>query len=308
MGLPIRRLILATNENDVLDEFFRTGRYRPRAHRGNARDVVAVDGHLQGVELRALRVRRRRPRSRGVVRALWKRARASGAIRPRAPHWKRVRASGFVSGRSTHADRIATIRRRATGATASSIDPHTADGIKVGASAAAARCAADLHRDRAAGEVLRDDSRSARPRAGAPGGIRRPRIAAAARYGAARRRRARQGVHRGARRRLTFAAAFLSPSPALAYALNSLLRNLLAGLRVAFFLPVTRFAFRVDLVQIVLLFVVSAALDVARDCAARRPRARVQPVRRRHRVLQRRRAAVHRRDAGAAVRASDRSR
>ena len=30
MGLPISRLILATNENDVLDEFFRTGRYRPR--------------------------------------------------------------------------------------------------------------------------------------------------------------------------------------------------------------------------------------------------------------------------------------
>ena len=51
----------------------------------------------------------------------------------------------------------------------------------------------------------------------------------------------------------------------MAYALNSLLRNLLAGLRVAFFLPVTRFAFRVDLVQLVLLFVVSAALDVARD-------------------------------------------
>ncbi len=30
MGLPIRQLILATNENDVLDEFFRTGVYRPR--------------------------------------------------------------------------------------------------------------------------------------------------------------------------------------------------------------------------------------------------------------------------------------
>ena len=28
MGLPIRRLILATNENNVLDEFFRTGVYR----------------------------------------------------------------------------------------------------------------------------------------------------------------------------------------------------------------------------------------------------------------------------------------
>src|SRR5436190_241305 len=30
MGLPIRQLILASNENDVLDEFFRTGKYRPR--------------------------------------------------------------------------------------------------------------------------------------------------------------------------------------------------------------------------------------------------------------------------------------
>jgi threonine synthase len=30
MGLPIRKLILATNENSVLDEFFRTGRYRIR--------------------------------------------------------------------------------------------------------------------------------------------------------------------------------------------------------------------------------------------------------------------------------------
>ncbi len=31
MGLPIRRLVLAANENNVLDEFFRTGVYRPRS-------------------------------------------------------------------------------------------------------------------------------------------------------------------------------------------------------------------------------------------------------------------------------------
>ena len=30
MGLPIAQLVAATNENDVLDEFFRTGIYRPR--------------------------------------------------------------------------------------------------------------------------------------------------------------------------------------------------------------------------------------------------------------------------------------
>ena len=30
MGLPVRRLVLATNENNVLEEFFRTGVYRPR--------------------------------------------------------------------------------------------------------------------------------------------------------------------------------------------------------------------------------------------------------------------------------------
>jgi len=49
------------------------------------------------------------------------------------------------------------------------------------------------------------------------------------------------------------------------YTFASLGRNLLAGLRVALLMPVSPLAFRVDLAQVVLLFVISALLDVARD-------------------------------------------
>ena len=121
MGLPIRRLILATNENDVLDEFFRTGRLP--AAQGRRRDLQPVDGHLQGVEFRALRVRSDR---QGCVRA-------SGACSSSGGEFdlSMIPRPGFVSGRSTHADRIATIRsvHEKYGVT---IDPHTADGVKVG--------------------------------------------------------------------------------------------------------------------------------------------------------------------------------
>ena len=49
------------------------------------------------------------------------------------------------------------------------------------------------------------------------------------------------------------------------HALTSLTRNLVAGLRLALFLPVTRLAFRIDLAQLVLLFVFSALIDVGGD-------------------------------------------
>lgn len=47
----------------------------------------------------------------------------------------------------------------------------------------------------------------------------------------------------------------------------NLFRNLAAGLRLVLFLPVSRLAFRIDLVQLLLLLVVSAALDLAVDWA-----------------------------------------
>ena len=111
MGLPIGRLVVATNENDVLDEFFRSGRL-PRAGGGrDARDVEPVDGHQQGVELRALRVRPARARhGRARASCSASASRATAASRSTMPATPARAQFGFVSGRSTHADRLATIR------------------------------------------------------------------------------------------------------------------------------------------------------------------------------------------------------
>jgi hypothetical protein len=51
----------------------------------------------------------------------------------------------------------------------------------------------------------------------------------------------------------------------MAYALRNFRRNLVAGLRLACFLRVDRLAFRIDLAQVLLLFALSAAIDVVGD-------------------------------------------
>ena len=131
MGLPIRRLILATNENDVLDEFFRTGRYRPRrAGETHATSSPSMDiSKASNFERYVFDMVGRDP---AVMRGLWARIEREGGFElAGAPHWDRVAASGFVSGVSTHADRIATIRRMHSRYRII-VDPHTADGLKVG--------------------------------------------------------------------------------------------------------------------------------------------------------------------------------
>jgi threonine synthase len=131
MGLPIRRLILATNENDVLDEFFKTGRYRIRT----AGDIFSTSSPSMDIS-KASNFERfvfdLVGRDPAVVRELWLQvARDGGFDLAGTPYRRRLAESGFVSGKSTHADRLATIRHvvERYGVV---VDPHTADGIKVG--------------------------------------------------------------------------------------------------------------------------------------------------------------------------------
>jgi threonine synthase len=128
MGLPIRRLILAANENDVLHEFFTTGRYRVRK-KAKATSSPSMDiSKASNFERYVYELVGRD----GVrVRDLWRRLEAEGELDlANSPYWRRVPESGFVSGRSTHADRLATLRQ-VYGKYGAMIDPHTADGVHV---------------------------------------------------------------------------------------------------------------------------------------------------------------------------------
>ena len=131
MGLPIKRLIVATNENDVLDEFFRTGRYRVR----KAAEVKATSSPSMDISKSSNFERYAYDLAGGdadALRALWEKLERKGSIDLSGTvYFRQVAENGFVSGSSTHADRLATIRRvwKDHGVM---IDTHTADGIKVG--------------------------------------------------------------------------------------------------------------------------------------------------------------------------------
>ena len=111
MGLPIRRLIVATNENDVLDEFFRTGVYRPRRSAETyPTSSPSMDiSKASNFERFIFDLVGRDP---AVVAALWREIDAGKPFSlAGTPHWAKIAQFGFVSGSSSHADRIATIRR-----------------------------------------------------------------------------------------------------------------------------------------------------------------------------------------------------
>jgi len=131
MGLPIGKLILATNENNVLDEFFRTGVYRVRP----PQQVVQTSSPSMDIS-KASNFERfiydLTGRDAELVRRLWRQLDSDGAFDLSVtPFFGRVPRFGFVSGSSTHQDRLETIRRVYRECN-QIIDTHTADGLKVG--------------------------------------------------------------------------------------------------------------------------------------------------------------------------------
>jgi threonine synthase len=129
MGLPIRRLIVATNENTVLDEFFRTGRYRIRR---KVKETTSPSMDISKASNFERYVFDLVGRDGARVKELWRRLDQDGEFDlSHSAFWRQVPQTGFVSGESSHADRVATIRtiHQKYGII---IDPHTADGVKVG--------------------------------------------------------------------------------------------------------------------------------------------------------------------------------
>jgi len=130
MGLPIKHLIVATNENDVLDEFFKTGIYRPRgaAHTYHtsspSMDISKASNFERFVADLSGRDGKR-------LRGWWDAVDQGGALDlNREGLFEKVADFGLVSGASNHAHRMETIRDtwEKYGVM---IDPHTADGLKV---------------------------------------------------------------------------------------------------------------------------------------------------------------------------------
>ena len=132
MGLPIDQLVVATNENDVLDEFFRTGVYRVRAscdtHETSSPSMdISKASNFERFVFDLL------DRDGARTKALFGDALAQDGrfdLSGDPVFANAAQKYGFVSGKSTHADRLATIRdtHARFGVT---IDTHTADGVKV---------------------------------------------------------------------------------------------------------------------------------------------------------------------------------
>ncbi len=139
MGCPIDTLVLATNENNVLAEFFQTGIYRPRSA-ANTFETSSPSMDISKASNFERFVFDLFGRDPMRLAGLWKQLEQNGFFDVSATaEFKQHRARfGFVSGTSTHADRLATIKK-VWDAHKVMIDTHTADAMKCAWQAADAR-------------------------------------------------------------------------------------------------------------------------------------------------------------------------
>lgn len=130
MGLPIDKLVVATNENDVLDEFFKTGVYSPRGsantyHTSSPSMDISKASNFERFVFDLV------GRDSDKTRALWAKVDSGNSFDLKADgYFAKIADYGFVSGSSNHAHRMQTIRDTKANYDVV-IDTHTADGLKV---------------------------------------------------------------------------------------------------------------------------------------------------------------------------------
>jgi threonine synthase len=128
MGLPIRRLVVATNENDVLDEFFKTGNYTPRSsdktfHTSSPSMDISKASNFERFIFDLLN------RDASKLRELWSSVDKGGSFKLNDEAYRSIQNFGFISSSSKHQNRldfIANIYKNYS----VMIDTHTADGLK----------------------------------------------------------------------------------------------------------------------------------------------------------------------------------
>jgi len=130
MGLPIDKLVVATNENDVLDEFFKTGVYRPRGA-ANTYHTTSPSMDISKASNFERFVFDLVGRDGAKTAALWSKIDSGASFDLNVDgSFAKVADYGFVSGSSSHANRMQTIRDAAEKYQVI-VDTHTADGLKV---------------------------------------------------------------------------------------------------------------------------------------------------------------------------------
>ena len=132
MGLPIDKLVVATNENDVLDEFFRTGIYRVRTS-SDTHETSSPSMDISKASNFERFVFDMLGRDGVQTRALFHdqlHAKGCFDLSTNDAFKSAAKTYGFLSGKSTHANRLSTIQS-VYAQFNDIIDTHTADGVKV---------------------------------------------------------------------------------------------------------------------------------------------------------------------------------